>query len=396
MPVFRRILVSLVVASVMLGVTAEGAAAYVPSGGAVFNNPYGDQASRSKILRHVLAAIEHARKGSTIRIAVYSFDRRSIADALIAAHRRGVHVQVVINDNWTSPQIQRTRRVLGTNPDKSHFIVICTGSCRGGFGNQHMKIYMFTHTGDAKNVVMNGSANLTNYAAVNQFNDLFTLKNAPRMLASYTEIFNQLKRDHRVRDPYRRVVNGPFISIFNPHPDASKANDPVLQRLQGVRCSAKKGYGHQRRTVVRITMYGWAGDRGIYLAKRVAEMGRRGCNIRVILSNGGGKVAKTLLAGHVKVRSADVDKNRDGQLEKFTHEKYMALSGTYQHKSTRSVWTGSENWSGMALRNDEVTVRIPRSSTYGQYLKNFNFIWSRHSHTIGRHYGESPRMHLLG
>jgi len=368
--------------------TAGSAAAYAPSSGAVFNNPYGNQSSRSVILRHVLAAIKHTHKGSTIRIAVYSFDRRSIANALIKAHRRGVHTQVVINDNWTSRQIRRTRHVLGSNPKHKSFIVICKGSCRGGFGNQHMKFYLFTHTGTAHNVLMNGSANLTNYAAVNQFNDLYTFNRSPAMVAAYTKIFDQLKYDHRVRHPYRVVTAGGFTSVFYPRPGTRKANDPVLERLRTVHCRAKKGTGAHHHSVMRIAMYGWVGHRGRYLADRVAHMGRLGCRIKVILSNGGGEVAKSLRAGGVSVRSADVDRNHDGMLEKFTHEKYMALDGTYGSHGTHSVWTGSENWSGMALRNDDVVVRIPLASAYRSYVRNFDFIWHRHTHRISTHYGE--------
>ncbi|CAN5686379.1 hypothetical protein BH10ACT10_BH10ACT10_19130 [soil metagenome] len=50
------------------------------------------------------------RRGSTIKVAAYSNDRKHIADALIRANARGVHVQVLLNDNFTSRQTRHINR----------------------------------------------------------------------------------------------------------------------------------------------------------------------------------------------------------------------------------------------------------------------------------------------
>jgi hypothetical protein len=310
---------------------------------------------------------------------------------MLRAHRRGVNVQMVLNDNWTSFQTRRLVRRLGHNPNHKNFVVICHGSCRGGYGNQHMKVYLFTQTGKAKNVVMTGSSNMTSYAAVNQWNDMFTVDNAAKMHALYAKIFDQLKYDRRVKHPFVVETTGAYQSMFYPHRGTTQANDPLMLRLNKIRCHAIGGTGVHGRSKIRIAVYGWTGRRGLYLARKVASLRHHGCNISVILSNGGGEVANRLKGAGIPVRSADYDYNHNGTLEKFTHEKWMTLSGTYAGHGVRRVWTGSENWSTLAPHNDEVTLRVDRGRAYRQYLQNFDLIWTRHSHEISKHYGAEMR-----
>jgi phosphatidylserine/phosphatidylglycerophosphate/cardiolipin synthase-like enzyme len=379
----------LIAAVVLLAVTVAGpsTAAYSPAPGAVFNNPYGASAAQDRIVAHVREAVQNAPAGSTIRFAAYSFDRKDVADALLAAHDRGVHVQMVVNDNVISDQTLRIQGIIGKDPNSDSFVVICHGSCRGGPGNLHSKFYLFTQTGDASDVVMVGSANLANAAAVVHFNDLYTVNNAPDMLSLYTSVFDQLKLDHRVANPYVTGTTGIYRSLFYPHPGTTRANDPVMQRLNAVRCAATGGTGANGHTVIRIEMYAWTGTRGKYIADKVVSLKRHGCNIRVILSRGGHVVAQTLRQAGIGVRTADVDTNHNGVLEHFTHEKLMTLSGTFENKATRVVWTGSENWADISTQNDEVVLRVPLASAYADYIQQFNSVWSGHSHAIGARYG---------
>ncbi|MFZ2502335.1 MAG: phospholipase D-like domain-containing protein, partial [Nocardioides sp.] len=85
-----------------IGQTASGlrtaaADSWVPRAGLVFNRPRGSQKMRAALIRRVIAGIKHAPPGSRLSFAMYSFDRRDVANALIKAHRRGVQVQLIIN-----------------------------------------------------------------------------------------------------------------------------------------------------------------------------------------------------------------------------------------------------------------------------------------------------------
>jgi phosphatidylserine/phosphatidylglycerophosphate/cardiolipin synthase-like enzyme len=377
----RKACAVFVTAAVLFALSATGAAAFAPAPGPLFNNPRGTKVAKNRILHSIVAAVDHAPRHSTIRIAAYSFDRPDVADALVRAHNRGVDVQMVLNDNWTSKATLRLQRHFGQDPNRSSFVVICRQSCRGGAGNQHMKFYMFSKSGKANNVVMVGSANLTGYGAQIQWNDMYTVSGNAAMFNLYSKVFEQLARDRRVARPYLTKSVGSYENRFFPHPSTTVSTDPVMRRLNKVRCRPGG-----RRTAIRIVMYGWVGTRGLYLADKVADLDRRGCDVRAILSAGGAKVYRHLKAGGVLVKSADLDLNgnpddgfENSGYELFTHEKWMILNGGYGATTSYNVWTGSENWSDLALRNDEVTIRIPRRAAYRQYLTNFNYIWGHWS-----------------
>ncbi|MGI8899730.1 MAG: phospholipase D-like domain-containing protein [Nocardioides sp.] len=388
----RRAGAVLVAAAVLLTGQAglsSAAPAYSPAPGAIFNNPRGDLAARDRILSHIVKTIEGTRRHSNIRIAAYSLDRPDVVDARTRAHRRGVDVQLVLNDNWTSPATRRLTRTLGTDTDRRSFVTVCVASCRGGAGNQHMKFYLFSKAGPVKDVVMIGSSNLTGYAAKTQWNDMYTVVGKPKLRDLYTKVFEQLVRNRRLEDPSIHRTVGVFENEFGPFPDTTKNTDPVMERLREVSCSAGSSTGTNGRTVIRVVMYGWSSDRGLYLAEKVADLSRSGCNVRVIVSSGGRKVVGTLKRGGVLVRSADLDLDYDDTtgfggtaFEVFTHQKYMLLSGGFRGKQSWQVWSGSENWSGMGLINDEVTIRIPRRTAYQRYLENFSYVWSTWSRAL--------------
>ncbi len=384
----RKAWAVLAAAALLIGWTAgSAAAAYAPKPGPTFNNPRGNRAAKNRILNQVVSAINHTPRHGVIRIAAYSFDRPDIADALVAAHQRDVDVQMVLNDNWTSKQTLRLRRVLGEDPNRRSFVVICRASCRGGAGNQHMKFYLFSQVGRVKDVTMIGSANLTGYGALMQWNDLYSIVNNFAVRDLYTRIFEQLVRDRRVAKPYlvRRV--GGYEHRFYPHPDTTEATDPVMRRFNHVGCHATGGTGRYGHTMIRIIMYGWNTPRGVYIAQKVADLARRGCDVRVILSDGGGRVYRILKAGGALVKSADLDLNNNPNdgfensgYELFTHEKWVAVSGSYgANHATWNVWTGSQNFSGMGLINDEVTIQLPGKTTFRGYQANFDYIWTHWS-----------------
>lgn len=376
-----------------------------PRLGADFNNPVGRPAARTLLIKRVLAAVKHTHSGETIRFAMYSFDRRDLTDALLKAHRRGVNVQIIVNDNWTSAGTNRLRRALGQDADKDHFVVICEGSCRGGPGNLHLKVYSFTKTGAANNVIMTGSSNLTERAVSLQWNDLFSIAGNSEFFDTFVQVFNQLKRDKPVKPRWVYYTSDSMDATFYRDSDASsrgevrsrpatrlptQEEDPVMQRLRAVRCDAMRGSGINGHTVIRIMMYAWQDERGKYLARRVADMKRRGCDVKVILSVPGGGVVRALRARSVPMRSADYQYNSEGKVNFYSHLKVLTVNGTYHRKPTQTVWTGSENWSRMSFRNDELIMQINNRGVYRDYVDHFNFLWAHGTHPLGVHPTTKP------
>jgi phosphatidylserine/phosphatidylglycerophosphate/cardiolipin synthase-like enzyme len=363
-------------------------------------------------MTHVHQAISHAHHGSTIRIALYSFNRKDMVQALQNACRRGVAVQMVLNNNTITPQINRMKRFLGSNinphySDRCHprnkkkqpqpyqtpsFFVVCSQACRtdSTVGNQHMKIYLFSHTGGARHVLMLGSNNLASYAAHVHWNDLFTITGHVAMFQEYAAVIDQLAQNHGVPDPYEVYTNGDLVSEFGPDNRQRGTSDPVAQRLSQVSCKAMPGSGVHGHTMIHISMYAGVGKRGIYLANRVARLISQGCRVRAILSGAGFRVAHILKRAGASLRTADLDTDHnpntgfeDTPWEHFTHEKWMTLDGTWAGGPSRIVWTGSENWSDQSLHNDEVTIQIPWRSAVKGYITHFNYVWAHHTRRMG-------------
>ena len=375
--------------------TAGAAYAYTPETGASFNDPSGGREAENRSMVKIRRSIESAKPGSIIRIATYSHSRKDITNALIdACKQRNVAVQMVINDNFTSRTTKRLRSVLGTNTDPHFkdacnprdkekgetkhpvpsFLKVCFQSCRKGAGNQHMKFYLFSETGQTKNVVMVGSHNIARYAAKTHFNDLFTQTDRSGMFRDYSEIHHELAQDRRVKRVYRKFTHGDLVSEFG-NVVARGAKDPVAKRLRRVSCAGG--------TQIRVIMYAWTGDRGAYIARRMAELRRKGCGIKAILSGASRDVKQILSNSGVAIRSADIDLDGsaetgfgDTRWDRFTHEKWMALNGKWNGVQQKVVWTGSDNWSGLSFLNDEVTIKIPRASVWAQYNSHFDFVWN--------------------
>jgi phosphatidylserine/phosphatidylglycerophosphate/cardiolipin synthase-like enzyme len=119
-----------------------------------------------------------------------------------------------------------------------------------------------------------------------------------------------------------------------------------------------------------VAMHAWNGDRGINLARRVARLHRRGCDVKVLYGVGMGRAVATVLrTSGVPVR----DSNNGGRR---VHHKVMILSGVLGEQiDANYVWTGSHNWSDRSLRNDEIMFRIAGRHLVQDYLANFRTMW---------------------
>ncbi len=343
-----------------------------PSGSVLFNNPAGPPAQQYKLFVRINRAIARAWPGSTIRVAEYSFAMPSTARALVAAHRRGVNVQVVVDDHsapWAS--VRRLRTALGTDTSGASFLKVCRGSCRGGRGNQHAKFLTLSGTGHTQDVVMVGSMNFTHFNARLQWNDLYTVRRDPMLFGQFNRLFALMVRD---RPQSRLVLARPgdgFDTEVSPFPRYRTGADPIVERLRRVRCTgAAAGAGRHGHTVIRIAMHAWNGTRGVLLARQVSRLERHGCRVKVLYGIGmGGRVAQILRRAGVPTR----DSTYRGR---HVHEKVMVLSGVLgNERDANYVWTGSHNWSDRSLHNDEVILRVAGRRIVAAYLRNFDTMW---------------------
>ncbi len=390
------VLVSILVA-MTLG--ASAATAYAPAPGPKFNNPKGGTAAKYRLQLAVERAVRATPRGATILVTSFLMDRRESGAVLRAARHRGVHVQVVLDNDVRTAVSQRLKRVLNRDngrqglrwgPDQS-YVVQCAGSCRssGAKKNMHSKYYAFSRTGTSRNVVMVSSANLNRGSAALGWNDMFTMVRNPAMYRTFKNVHDEMARDRRDGNPYVVQRTGRFETQFFPKPRSTKASDPTFRALARVNCrGVAGGAGRKGRTAINVNMFRWSGERGKYLAQRLINLDRNGCNVSAIYGAPSKDVARMLRRnasrGGINLYDSRDDRNGDGTVDMRVHNKYMLVNGNFGgDRSSWQVFTGSQNWGkGSLTGGDEVTLQITARSTYSKYMKHWNGVRS-HSRRKG-------------
>ncbi|MGN6130042.1 MAG: phospholipase D-like domain-containing protein [Nocardioidaceae bacterium] len=389
-----------------------------PAAGPAFNNPYGSTVQRRRLLTQVIRTIDAtpgyrlprdssgrllrtsagspvacpedpALAPAEIKISLYSIADNAFAHALIAAHRRCVSVQVLMNSHLTpalSPSWGRLREALGPRgADWQHqrsFAHRCSNGCLGT-SVLHSKFYLFSTAGQATDTVMVGSSNMTTNAVDVQWNDLFTVNGNPTLYGQYRSMFERMVPDVPGDGPWVFRA-GPYTSTFYPFRTATERTDRTMRDLRSIRCSgAKGGAGIAGHSVLYIAMHSWHGTRGLYLARQVRRMYDAGCYVRILYSFMGKGTYHLLTHGtgpRMVARRVLFPGPRGLVAVKYSHLKVFAASGNVAGDPSAWVtWTGSNNWTDKSLHADEVTLRIPSRAVYRAYVDHWDFMRRRRS-----------------
>lgn len=355
----------------------EASAAFAPRPGPIFNDPESSHARQYAIVQQIEDNIRAAPKGSVIRVAVFSMDLDEVADALIAAHERGVHVKVLMDQHAKNSLWNRLVAELGSKvstKSASSYAVLCHGGCMAHHYSNgkpiswlHTKYFLFS--GGGKPTVTLTSANPTVAQAEVTWNNSYTVVGNSGLYDAYVKNFTDMSKGaagtHKT-NYYWTYGSNPKAYFW---PKATGAGDTIEAMLKLITCSAT--YPSQ----VRIAMYQWS-DTRLAVAKRLASMASKGCKVTVIytkdqVSSG---VRSTLAKSKVDVRDTTHGTTGDGYAAYYTHNKYLLINGRYNGVSGRKiVMTGSANYTANALyHNDESDMKLTSSSAYSAYLTNFN------------------------
>jgi phosphatidylserine/phosphatidylglycerophosphate/cardiolipin synthase-like enzyme len=404
------VLAPLLVASMLVVLGGSQAAAakpkqpkprFTPAAGATFNNPYGGTAARRAIMRKLLRTIDSVPRGEEIRIASWNVRSHNIASALLRAKKRRVSVQIVMDrSNWmeTNPNPDAARLYRELKKGNKHrrlerrsWLRQCRGACRGPHGIAHTKFFLFSKAGEAENVVIYGSNNATELAADIQWNDIFTRVNKPDEYAEFLSVFNEMAVGRKPKGGGYRVWNhGSFTSVFYPYAGkAAPKGDPAMDALSRIRCKGATTPGSRGRTKIRIAQTAMYGERGIAIAHRLAQMKRRGCDIRIVYAMFGNEVLRILRReagpGGIPLTHLAWDRNEDGIYDRYVHMKTMAVRGVFDGNTNASLTiNGSANWTPVALASDEVIGVLTQSKTTRTYIRWIDFLFTHRPASWGK------------
>ena len=303
--------------------------------------------------------LTHTPAGAQVRVSLYQWSRSTMADAFIAAARRGVDVQVVLDgSNKDRVAVDKLRAGLGAGK-----VTLCTArdACIGT-GINHNKFFLFSKLDDGStNVVVQSSANLT-AGQLSEHNNMVVIRNDPKLYAGYRAYWNDLHA-HRQNLNYYDTVNGTHAvkAYFFPR---NVGGDTVVNVLDNITSC--------RNTKVRVAMAFFANNRSA-VADALARQARRGCDVRVVVRENedtGSTIVGRMRRGGVKVERYKMHANGEG-----VHSKYLLIEGEYLGNRRKIVWTGSHNYTGGALRtNDETLIKITNNAVYDKFAANWTAI----------------------
>ncbi len=228
--------------------------------GAAFNNPVAGRATG--VVEQICNLVNQTAPGSKIQIANFVISGTAgmdFADTLLAAHSRGVDVQIVI-DGWQidKPAAAKLINELGVDESAASWVHVCshkspegnTSSCIGTKG-QHNKFYLFSETGGEHDVVVQSSANFTDVNSKTYWNNALTITDNHKLYEGYAAYFDDLVAEIQQPDYYRTVTAGMRGGKVTAHFFPSATVDPILERLSELGC---KTTGN---TEIRIGMSEW-------------------------------------------------------------------------------------------------------------------------------------------
>ncbi|MCX6395113.1 MAG: phospholipase D-like domain-containing protein [Propionibacteriales bacterium] len=357
---------------------------YNPTQGSKFSHAF-QKGSSYKIRTHLERTINSAPAGSQIRILSWSFASKKLREALVAAKRRGVSVQIIMSIP-ADPSLSdygKLKKLFGgerwkKDPVRGSWVYACNKSCRGVGGTMHAKVFMFSQAASTRWIVMSGSGNMTDYAAQMQWNQLYTTINKP-LYDAMQGVFFQAKRDVAV-SPRLVTLTYPTTTFWMTPLNGNTANnDFIYKALQNVTCTGADT--RSGRTKIRIGMYVWRDDRGDWMARRIRQLWNQGCDIRIIYAIMGNRNKAILYnpagRGRIPLRQT-IQVDEDHRPVWYIHQKYIAIAGNISGKPKAfEVYQGSFNFSDLGMRSDENMQKIYGYANWQPYEADFNQVWKQ-------------------
>ncbi|MDB6068985.1 MAG: hypothetical protein JWL81_156, partial [Verrucomicrobiales bacterium] len=305
--------------------------------------------------RKVMELLDLTPPGASVRAAIYTWTRETMAEAFIEAWQRGVDVRLVVGSEFPAVEL-----LLAAMPDR---VSICrdgagvANGCQGGRIN-HNKFLLFSGLSDGSSAVtVQSSANFTDEQLVNS-NNLVIIRQDPALHAAYLQYWNDLASRPLNLNYYRTAVGSAGTQVwFFPRAEANGvtgSKDPIVEQLDAI--DPIPGGS------IRVTMAFWTGSRRA-IAQRLAALKKAGMDVGVVThpQETSAEILQILRAAGVRVILLDP-----------IHSKYLLMDAVQGGVRRRSVFTGSHNYTGPALtENDETLLRLEHPRVFADFTSDW-------------------------
>jgi hypothetical protein len=356
---------------------------WAPKDSLVFNHPRGSKKQKYAIINQLNKAIDAVPAGGEIKMAMYLFDINSVAKKLNAATRRGVSVQILIDDGATNKYIRKVKKVAGKNKKAASFVATCHRGCMSnGASVIHAKFYLFSVAGQARYVSMISSANPYTGNTYKSWNNNHMIVGDKRIYYSLSKYFTDMLADKKNLNYYRVTSSGKYTIYLYPQKVRRPEDVVLLNVLNHTSCrTTVPGYGSDGRTLIRVANWGWTGAR-LDIAKRLWKLHDGGCKVQVMVNKGrtSRNVLKALLKkskkhGQMKVYNAWYDRNNNDVANLYVHHKMVTVNGMLGGRNVKITWTGSQNFTSLAtISNNDMILRVVDPAVTDAYNTNFAYI----------------------
>jgi len=281
----------------------------------------------------------------TIHIASFEFNLTPVAEALIAAKKRGVEVQWITDDEYGLGVDEEEGRGQFAMLEKAHIEVRDDG--RGAL--MHNKFWIFDG-----HIVWTGSTNITENGCFRNNNNVLVIE-SPAVAAFYGREFDEMwagkfgPTSPSTVSSQTTVVEGtPIQVLFASEDEAISHIIPLIE---------------QAESSIRFMAFSFTHDD---LGMAVLARAQAGVDVRGIFETRGSETEYSELA---RLYCAKVAVRQDGNPGTF-HHKVFVLDG-------HTVLTGSLNFSENADdSNDENVIIVTNEDIAAQYLQEFDRRWA--------------------
>lgn len=363
------------------------------SPGPRFNDPE-DPDAQLNVMGPVIDTINSASCGQTVRVAMFSISNDepgpSFAAALIAAHQRGVIVKALMDQHSDNATWQSIVTELGNDPTAQSFAALCPGGCLSHYTGSylHAKYYMFSGGGDANKTVTVSSANPTGAQVHTAWNSSDTVKGNVSLYNAYVQYFTAMAKG-AINGPgplspdYYDTTNGTAARKLSPPsyqwPKARTKSDTWVDFLNNVTAPAE----------INIAMFQWSshgspGDANyLEVAKKLVSLAGTGVKVHILMTaNQVDDAVQDYFAAHptnIDVHDTTRGEDANGNALHYTHDKYMAISGTYAGTAgSKLVFVGSSNWTINGMwHNDETDIKATGATAYSEFMADWQNQYDR-------------------
>ena len=197
-----------------------------------------------------------------------------MADALIAAKKRGAQVRLLIDSHAETAQIKAIEELPRHGHERWYLPPDLQVQLHGEQPSFiHSKLYLFSRTGGATYVSMNSSANPAETGVSKSWNNTYTTVGDKTLYDANVDNFNDMLPDKTNTNYYHTVESDPYKEYFFPRAGSTKKSDTLYNILNDVSCPS----------TIKLTTYFWTSAR-LYLAAEARRSQEGGLQCRGDLS----------------------------------------------------------------------------------------------------------------